>query len=448
VQRAEGHVSGRVEQEGGAARAPQGPVQRAVEVVHRHRPGDGVPLAVHAGVAHLPVEGPRLADVVARVRLADVHGEEHHLVAEIAVQPLQHRRRARGEGIGDARQRQQHRPPPREVAPADAAAAGGRQVEVGRGPAGVLPGLEGALGLAGLAVEPRIPVVHGAPLFEEGCARGARAARSAARPGSAPCPAGPAGAAPGVAARGPRLSPAAMTAFESWAERKRAELPQIARLDPRQVTPSVRDIGASLRMGRRDLCGIPVIAADATRAAELYARAAAADASLVAVLTDAAQGGSLSAMRAVSDAAGSTPVLRLDLVLHESQVYETRLAGGDATLLPVGLLAPGDLSRLVKTTRSTRMVPVFLVRSEAEWGRAEEAGARFAVVAAEQPDGAEDHEAAVALCARLPASVSVTLWSPRLTAPGPVQALLGKVDGALLAPGFPAERWPEVVVVE
>ncbi len=241
-----------------------------------------------------------------------------------------------------------------------------------------------------------------------------------------------------------------MALYDAWAARKRAELAQLAALDARGVTPSIRDLPSALRQGRRDLAGIPTLASAEEGAARRAAAAAvAADAAALAVLTDAAQGGSLAALRAASDAAGSTPVLRMDIVLHESQVYETRLAGADAPLLATPLLEARELRRLAKAARSTLMTPVFLIHGEADWRAAREAEARHALVSAERLDGGgEDLAAALALCDRIAPAAAVCLWAPSLATPEAVRALAGRVDGVLLPPSFPPASWAEVAVVE
>lgn len=238
--------------------------------------------------------------------------------------------------------------------------------------------------------------------------------------------------------------------YDAWLSRKRAEGRSIAHLDGRAVTPSVRDLGAALRMGRRDLVGIPTLAiAGDAEAREAAARADAAGCAALAVVTDLARGGSLASMRAASDAAGASPVLRIDLVVAEAQVYESRFAGADAPLLPAALLSEADLARLAKATHATRMTPVFLVHGEADLAEALVAGARYLLVSAERLDGSgEDLAGALALCAHVPRSVSICLSAPSLTTPEAVRALLGHVDGALLAPSFPPDRWASVAVVE
>ena len=231
----------------------------------------------------------------------------------------------------------------------------------------------------------------------------------------------------------------------AWIARKRAELAGIAHLDARQITPSIRDFGSALRMGRRDLIAIPTIRAAEARAAELAQLALDADCAVIAVATDAAEGGTLASMRAVSEVAGATPVLRVDLVLHESQIYETRLGGGDAALIDTSM--PADLPRLAKTARSTRMTPVFWIENADELAAALAVDARFVLVSAARVGG-EDLPAALALCARIPTSVAVCLHAPSVEHPDHVRALLGKVDGVLLPPAFPPEAWRDVAVLE
>ena len=252
-----------------------------------------------------------------------------------------------------------------------------------------------------------------------------------------------------------------MRVLREWVEARRREAGRVDALDARRVTPSVRDLGAALRMGRRDLVALPLVAPrDEAEARALAAAAADADVAAVAFATtgigvaglEAPGGGpppggdpwgSLAAARAASDALPATPFLRLDPATSEGQVLESRLAGADAVALPVGFVDAAELRRLAKAARSTLMTPVFLVGTPADAAAAREADARFLLVAA---DGGL--EASLALASSLPPQVSVCVWAPSLDRPEAVRALAGRADGAILDPAFPPARWGEVAVVE
>jgi hypothetical protein len=236
-----------------------------------------------------------------------------------------------------------------------------------------------------------------------------------------------------------------------WVARRRQAADQLRSLDARGVTPSVRDLGAALRMGRRDLVGLPWVAPPDEAVARLLAASAlAADVAAVAFASSpgadplAAGASSLASARALSDALPSTPILRLDPVTSEGQVLESRLAGADGVVLPMGFLEPAGLHRLGKAARSTLMTPIHLVRSAVEAEAALAAGARFLLVAG--PDGGL--AGALALAGSLPGRVSACLWCDGLEGPEAVRALAGRADAAVLDPRFPAGRWAEVAVVE
>jgi len=236
-----------------------------------------------------------------------------------------------------------------------------------------------------------------------------------------------------------------MIDLEKWILRRRSQATPARALDMRGVTPSVRDLGAVLRTGRRDLVGIPTLAPSSESAArELASRASAADVAALALTVDPALGGSLAAMRAASECLTASPLLLLDPVVSEGQVLEGRLAGADAVTLPVGSLSEDELYRLARVARSTLMTPVFLVGSDGEWDAARVAGARFSLVAL--PGG--DLSASLELASRMPPRVSACLWADGLDSPVAVKALAGRADGVLLPPTFPSDAWPEVAVIE
>jgi len=227
----------------------------------------------------------------------------------------------------------------------------------------------------------------------------------------------------------------------AWVAQRRREAQAAAPLDAHLVTPSLRDLGAALRTGRRDLVGIPTVSpADDAAAAEAAGWAAAADVAAVAVEL----GGSFAAVRALSERLSTTPLLLLDPIVAEGQVLASRLAGADAVALPVGSLGEGELRRLAEAARSTLMSPVFAIRTGGEWEVARRLDARFLLVSA--PDGALT--GAVELARHLSPRVSACLWADGLDSPAALRALVGSADGALLGTACPASCWPDLAVLE
>ncbi|HVP66863.1 MAG TPA: hypothetical protein VMT17_06340 [Anaeromyxobacteraceae bacterium] len=236
-----------------------------------------------------------------------------------------------------------------------------------------------------------------------------------------------------------------MTDLEGWVARRYAEARATPVVDARSVTPSVRDLGSGLRCGRRDLVSIPVVRpADDGSARELAARALSADVAALAFSADPAAGSSLAAARAASDALPSTPLLRIDPVVSEGQVLESRLAGADAVAVPSGLVPADDVRRLARVARATMMTPVFIVRSSEDWTLVREADPRFVLAGGPGFPVAR----ALALAAELPPQVAVCLWADGVGTPADVRALLGRADGVLLDAGFPVTSWGEVAVVD
>ena len=70
-------------------------------------------------------------------------------------------------------------------------------------------------------------------------------------------------------------------------------------------------------------------------------------------------------MRAISERV-TTPLLALDLVLHDSQIHRARLCGADAVLLWAGAIDAPALARLMTTARSIHVSPVVMARTSDE----------------------------------------------------------------------------------
>ncbi len=71
------------------------------------------------------------------------------------------------------------------------------------------------------------------------------------------------------------------------------------------------------------------------------------------------------------------PILRKDFIVHEAQVYETRLIGSDALLLIAAVLRRPELSRLHSLARSVGLEVLVEVRTDEEVARAIDVGAEM-----------------------------------------------------------------------
>jgi indole-3-glycerol phosphate synthase len=147
---------------------------------------------------------------------------------------------------------------------------------------------------------------------------------------------------------------------------------------------SPRDVMAALR-GQ----GVAVIAEVKRASPSKGALAAIADpaalaidyeaggASVISVLTEGRRfGGSLEDLAAVRDVV-QVPLLRKDFVVSSYQLWEARAYGADLVLLIVAALEQNALVSLVERAASIGLVPLVEVHSEAELGRAVDAGAQL-----------------------------------------------------------------------
>jgi indole-3-glycerol phosphate synthase len=95
-----------------------------------------------------------------------------------------------------------------------------------------------------------------------------------------------------------------------------------------------------------------------------------AGASAVSVLTDEKYfRGSLKDLEAVEHEI-NIPVLRKDFIIDEAQIYESRLAGADAVLLIVRILAEKELKAFIALTKELQMAALVEVHTEEELNKA------------------------------------------------------------------------------
>jgi indole-3-glycerol phosphate synthase len=167
-------------------------------------------------------------------------------------------------------------------------------------------------------------------------------------------------------------------------EASRAAAPRVA---ASELRPSIRDFTQYLGAGRRAVGVIPLLrrrSLDGRRELPLvdvaaFARAAdALEIPAIAVATTP-DDFALDALTAVA-AATAAPVLRYDCVASEERLYESRLAGADAVLVPVQM-AGDALPALVALARAIHVAVVAEVGTAAECAAALHSGAPVLVLA-------------------------------------------------------------------
>jgi indole-3-glycerol phosphate synthase len=171
-------------------------------------------------------------------------------------------------------------------------------------------------------------------------------------------------------------------------EAERADLSQRrAQVSPSELSrqsaalPLARDFAAALRSHE------PAIIAEVKRAspskgdilpgldpAAVARDYAASGAAAISVLTNRHFKGSLDDLRAVR-AAVDLPLLRKDFTFDDYQLLEARVAGADAILLIVAMLAQDQLKDLLRAARELGLSSLVEVHNRDEFLRAEQAGA-------------------------------------------------------------------------
>jgi indole-3-glycerol phosphate synthase len=137
---------------------------------------------------------------------------------------------------------------------------------------------------------------------------------------------------------------------------------------------------------------------DAAGQARAYAEGGAA---AISVLTEPSRfGGRLEDLESASAAVGK-PVLRKDFLVCEEQILEARAAGASSVLLIARALEPALLQALTAFALAAGVEPLVEVRSEAELGRALDAGARLIGVNARDLETLEVERGIVPMILRL-----------------------------------------------
>ena len=220
---------------------------------------------------------------------------------------------------------------------------------------------------------------------------------------------------------------------------KEADMQQRAATRLSEVTPSIRDFAQFVTTQKQELGLIPALkrvdpdTGQSWPELDMIALAQACDdteVGAIGVYTEpSAFGTSNEDMRAISDRI-TTPLLALDLVLHDSQIHQARLCGADAILLWAGAVDAPTLARLMTTAHSIHVVPVIMARTADELRRA--LAAESFIIGLASPHGTLDTAHVSALAAQVPQRKTL-ISLDELSTPEEAAALLGQVDAALVS---------------
>jgi len=226
---------------------------------------------------------------------------------------------------------------------------------------------------------------------------------------------------------------AALKAVKEADSRQRATAPLS------EVTPSIRDFTQFVTTHKQELGLIPALkradpdTGQAWPDLDIVALAQACDdteVGAIGVYTEPSLfGASGDDMRTISERV-TTPLLALDLVLHDSQLHHARLCGADAVLLWVGAVDAPTLAHLMTTARSIHVVPVVMARTPDELRQA--LATESFIIGLASPNGSLDTAHISALAAQVPRQKTI-ISLDELRTPEEADALLGEVDAALVS---------------
>lgn len=224
-----------------------------------------------------------------------------------------------------------------------------------------------------------------------------------------------------------------------WIAEKNAEIELLATLSLTEVTPSRRDFAMFVATQKDGIALVPRLkrqdpetggswpGLDVTALACICDDA---ESPAIAVATAGWHGGSIGDLQAVAEAV-SAPVLRDDLCLHRNQVYQARLHGADAVVVPARHLAPEQVEELCRIAGSVHMAAVIEVATAAEVKVALGAGKACVGLYCPRPDGWADLEQARRLAESIPPARTVLLLS-EVESLGALSSLVGLIDAAVV----------------
>lgn len=226
---------------------------------------------------------------------------------------------------------------------------------------------------------------------------------------------------------------------ERWLAEKRAEIAALGDVAVGDIVPSRRDFTQFVATQKQSIALVPRLARANPETGgvwpgldllELARRYDDADTAALAVRSAALHGGAIADLAAAA-AATTAPILRDDLCLDRRQLYQSRLHGADAVLLPAAHLDPAALVELGAIAASMHMVAVIEVRSERELDAALAVANACVGLVCPGGHGFADLARVGALAARVPAR-RTTLLLGEVAALDDLRALDGLIDAAVV----------------
>lgn len=220
---------------------------------------------------------------------------------------------------------------------------------------------------------------------------------------------------------------------------KNVEIDVLAGLNLTEVTPSRRDFAMFTATQKNGITLIPRLkradpdTGKSWPGLDLVAVARQlddTDVGALAVTTAGYYGASIGDLLSVAEAV-TAPVLRDDLCLHRLQIYQARLHGADAVIIPFHHAPQARRAELVETASSTHMASVIEVTALEEVDAALAFGTACIGIQCPQADGYADLQCVRAVAQRIPRPRTVIVLTEVATMDD-LWSLNGLVDAALV----------------
>jgi indole-3-glycerol phosphate synthase len=225
----------------------------------------------------------------------------------------------------------------------------------------------------------------------------------------------------------------------AWLVEKQEEIEALAGMSLNEVMPSRRDFTLFVATQKRGIALVPRLkrrdpdTGGAWPQLDLLAAATSmddAETAAIAVCTSRRHGGSIGDLRSMSRAV-TAPVLRDDLILDERQLYDSRLNGADAVLLPAADLGRQQLRDLAAIAASLHMTVVVEVMDAAHLDPALAIPTAFVGLRRGRPDKFADLEWLSAMARAVPTRRTVVLLD-EVRALDDLERVAGLIDAAVV----------------
>ncbi len=240
---------------------------------------------------------------------------------------------------------------------------------------------------------------------------------------------------------------------ENWIREKRRDLEDLQGIATNAIVPSRRDFSQFIASQRRDLALVARLKrcdpqtggawphVDLGGLAQLLDDT---DIAAFAVHTDGLHGMAAGDLDAIGTTV-SAPVLRDDLCLDETQVYDSRLRGADALRIPMAELVDDEVEKLCDIAVSLHMTPVLEVGDEDSLGRVPVRAPNCIGLSCSALDGFVDLVRVRSLAARVPRHIVVVVLAEVRNVDEALD-LRGVVDGVVVGDVLLNAGQPEVEV--